>query len=555
MKYLLAVDAPAPELPQVEYVAIFPQLLLIGAAFLLLVISSVIRERLPSQFFAAYTALSGFGALLGSYFLYTAYVEGPDGEAQLRSVFAGALAADHYTYFFALLISVALILSALLAESWLDDHRIQGPEFYVLLMLSAVGAMFMAAANDLIMVFLGLEILSIALYILAGVQGRNERSRESSIKYFVLGSFASAIFLYGIALIYGAVGSTNLSVIATYLSVNVLLERGLLMAGMVLLFVGFAFKVGAAPFHQWTPDVYDGAPTPTTAFMASAAKLAAFAALIRVFIAPFATLQLDWQPIVLAVAVVTLLVGSIVACVQRSVKRMMAYSSISHAGFILLGLQAASQIGVAGALFYLFAYVFMVIGSFAVIMVVTGPGDGDQDLDRYRGLGRNRPLLAMAFTVLLIAQAGVPLTSGFLAKFGIISALVAERSYVVAVFAMIMAAVAAFFYLRIVVVMYGTQPLASDEETIDLGAGTPATTPVPEGGGSTALAARPTTEAGTEVGAEAEENHGMETPAAIGLVIAICVAFTVAMGVLPQDLLNAVGMARESAADLFPVSR
>ncbi len=558
---LAATGANGQELvlPQVEYSAIFPQLLLIGAAFVLLVIASVMKDRLPTQFFAAYTAFAGFGALLATFFLYLE-ARGAEGA---RSVFAGALVRDQYAYFFIFLVAVSVIFAALIAENWLERHRVEGPEFYVLVMLSGAGAMFMAAANDLITVFLGLEILSIALYVLAGFHRRSERSREAAIKYFILGGFSSAMFLYGVALVYGAVGSTNLSTIATFLSNNTLVDTGLLLAGMALLFVGFAFKVGAVPFHQWTPDVYDGAPTPATAFMSAAAKVAAFAALMRVFMATFATLQLDWQPMVLGVAVITLLIGSIVACVQRNVKRMLAYSSISHTGYILLGLQSANSDGIAGALFYLFAYTFMVIGSFAIVMVVTGPGEGDQDLERYRGLGQTRPLLALSFTVLLIAQAGVPLTSGFLAKFGVISAQVENGSYITAVFAMVMAAVAAYFYLRLIVVMYGSQPFGGESENASPAvAPTDSTASVasptqgePSDGaeaGSVALSTRLADDADSAEALASGELQGIPVPVATGVVIAACVLVTLGLGIAPKDLFDGVGMAREAAADLFP---
>src|SRR5205823_5152026 len=246
---------------------------------------------------------------------------------------------------------------------------LEGPEYYVLMLFSASGGMLMASANDLIVVFLGLEILSISLYTLAGWHQRRAGSQEAAIKYFVLGAFSSAFFLYGIALIYGSTGSTNLGDIAEFLRANTV-TNGLLLAGFGLLLVGLGFKVAAVPFHMWTPDVYQGSPTPVTAFMAAAAKAAGFAALLRVFVSTFGANRLDWQPIVWILAVLSLLVGSVLAVVQTDVKRMLAYSSISHAGYILVGLQAASDRGIAGSLFYVLAYTFMVIGSFGVVTLV-----------------------------------------------------------------------------------------------------------------------------------------------------------------------------------------
>src|SRR5204863_3041847 len=245
-----------------------------------------------------------------------------------------------------------------------------------------------------------------------------------------------------------------------FLAENTIFSNGVLLAGMVLLFVGFAFKVAAVPFHTWTPDVYQGSPTPAAGFMAAVAKAAGFAGLLRVFISTFPSLREQWQPIVWTVAVLTLLVGSILALVQSDIKRMLAYSSISHAGYVLIGLQAANKRGVSGSLFYLLAYTFMVLGSFAIVTVVGRRGDANHDLSAYRGLSTRKPLLALVFTILLLAQAGVPFTTGLWAKFYVIAAAVESHSYALAVIAMLAAAISAFFYLRVVVNMY----MSSDEE-------------------------------------------------------------------------------------------
>ena len=276
------------------------------------------------------------------------------------------------------------------------------------------------------------------------------------MKYFVLGAFSSAIFVYGIALTYGATGSTNLGEIAAFLADNVLVHNGVLLAGMGLMLVGFCFKIAAVPFHFWTPDVYQGAPTPATGFMAAIAKAGAFAALLRVFVSSFPTLRDDWQPIVWVIAVLSLCLGAFVAIVQRDVKRMLAYSSINHAGFILLGLQAASTRGIAGSLYYVFTYALMVLGSFAVVALVGRRGDDSHSIDTYRGLARRQPALAVTFAVLLLAQAGSPFTTGFLAKLYVIEAAVSAHSYALAVIAMVSAAAAAYFYLRVVFAMFGT---------------------------------------------------------------------------------------------------
>ena len=327
------------------------------------------------------------------------------------------------------------------------------------MLLSATGAIVMASANDLIVLFLGLETLSIALYVLAATDLRRRESQEAAIKYFVLGGMSSAFLLYGIALVYGATGSTNLVTIEQFLTNNVLLENGLMLAGLALLLVGLGFKVAAVPFHSWVPDVYQGSPTPITGFMASAAKAAAFAALLRVFVVAFETYQYDWTPVVWVLAVLSMVVGSVLAVIQTDVKRMLAYSSISHAGFILVGVQAASAQGTAAALFYLLAYTFMVLGSFAIVALVGPASDGSHDISTFRGLSSRRPALAFTFTVFLLAQAGVPLTSGFFAKFYVHrGGRVDAESYALGVIAMVSAVIAAFLYLRVIVAMYLSEP-------------------------------------------------------------------------------------------------
>lgn len=512
---LAAIDSSNLQMPEIQYSAILPELVLIAGAFLLLLSVSIVRDKASQAIYAWYTAFITVVALATAAFQWND-IGNPVGNPSqnppdpgAHSAFSGAIANDRFSVFVAVVILVALLISTLVSHDWLKKRRIAGPELHVLTMLAAAGAMFMAAANDLIVMFLGLEILSIALYVLAGFNRRSDRSREAALKYLLLGGFSSAIFLYGIALTYGAVGSTNLSNIAIFLSDNVLLDNGLLLAGMVLMVVGLAFKVAAVPFHQWTPDVYEGSPTPITAFMAAAAKAAAFAAFVRLFAGTFFTLQLDWQPLILALAILTLLVGSIVACVQSNTKRMLAYSSVSHAGYVLLGVFVASSTGAAAALYYLLAYAFMATGSFAIVAWIGGQGDDNHGLGAYKGLGRRNPGVALAFSVLLFAQAGVPLTVGFLAKFYVISAVVQAEWYWVGVLAMLAAAVAAFFYLRIVVTMW--LPDTSHEGVT------------------------------REV-----------MPPATWLAVAIALVFTVGLGVAPPFVVDAVSFARDAVVDLFP---
>ena len=461
---VLAQEVGALDKPEIEWSAITPVLLLIGGALVLLTVSALVGRRPPRSTYAVFTVVTCAAAVVASVLLWDRVQDPARGG---YTAMVGALTIDGFSIFFSILIAVSIALAALLADGYLRREGLEGPELYALMLMSGAGGVIMAMANDLIVVFLGLEILSIALYVMAGMHLRRTESQEAAIKYFVLGAFSSAFLLYGIALVYGATGSTNMSDISAFLSGNLLEAEGLLLAGFALLLVGLGFKVAAVPFHVWTPDVYQGAPSPVTAFMASASKAAGFAALLRVFTSTFATHSSDWRPVVWALAVLTLVVGSVLAVVQRDVKRMLAYSSINHAGFVLVAIEANTDRGVAGALFYLLAYAFMVVGSFAVVTLVGRRGDAAHDLDDYRGLSRERPALALAFTVFLLSQAGVPLTSGFFAKFYVIGAAADAESYALAVIAMVTAVVSAFLYLRIIVAMY----FSGDEVEADAATG------------------------------------------------------------------------------------
>jgi NADH-quinone oxidoreductase subunit N len=483
-----AQELPPLAFPDVAYSDIGPIIILVVGAMALLTIASLVRSKPARGFYALFTVCTAAAALVSSAWLWHGLDQEGSGP---RFAFSNMIAVDGFAIFFFVVVSISIVLASLLADGYLRREQLDGPEFYVLALLSGSGGMLMAAANDLIVIFLGLETLSIALFVLAGFHRRRAASGEAAMKYFVLSAFSSAFLLYGIALTYGSTGTTNLAGIAQWLATNVAISNGVLLAGLAFLLVGFGFKVAAVPFHTWTPDVYQGSPTPVTAFMAGASKAAGFAALLRVFFSTFSTLRPDWKPLVWGLAVASLLVGSVLAVVQKDVKRMLAYSSISHAGYILVGLQAANDRGIAGSLFYLLAYTFMVIGSFAIATLVGRRGDEAHDLDSYVGLAKRRPALALGFTVLLMAQAGVPFTSGFLAKFYVISAAVESRSYALALIAMLAAVIAAFFYLRVILTMYSSEE--GDEA--------PARLPIPFGA---------------------------------GLVLVSAVAFTLVAGILPQ---------------------
>jgi NADH-quinone oxidoreductase subunit N len=455
---------------------------------------------------------------------------------------AHAVVMDGFSVLFNILICSAMLLTALVADGYLKREGAQGAEFHVLALVSCSGAMLMGMADDLIIVFLGLEILSIALYVLTAFNHRRLASGEAALKYFILGGFSSAIFVYGIALTYGATGSTNLTQIADFLSKNVVLTNGLLLAGLALMLVGFAFKVAAVPFHMWTPDVYEGAPTPVTGFMSAVAKAGAFAAMLRVLFSSLGVIDADWRPILYGLAVLSLVLGAVLALRQRDIKRMLAYSSINHAGFILLGVQSATSRGVSASLYYLFAYTFMTIGSFAIVSVLGREGDADHDLTRYRGLAQRQPVLALAFAILLLGQAGAPFTTGLWAKLQVVLASVSGGTVPLAVIAMVTAAIAAFFYLRVAVLMYapkgaddeGATPVARHDSGEQIGWATPDGV---SGSISTLNAALILADEAPAETAESEPSV-VPVPALTSLSIGACVAVTVVFGVWPQPVLD-----------------
>jgi NADH-quinone oxidoreductase subunit N len=451
----LPVDPDPIDTPAVDWGAEAPLLVLIGGALVLMLVASFVRSHRSTVLYTVFTCLVGVAAIGAS---VPVWREVQDTDRGPFSTLAGAVGIDGFSVFMTVVLAVAVILSALLTDDYLRREGLEGVEPYVLILLSAAGGVVMAQANDLIVLFLGLEVLSLAVYVLAAIHRRRVTSQEAGIKYFVLGAFSSAFFLYGIALIYGGTGTTNLVEILELFSTNLLTEDGLVLAGLALMLVGLGFKVAAVPFHFWTPDVYQGSPSPIVAWMASGVKVAGFAGLIRVFVLAFDAYSVDWQPMIYVVAVLTLVVGAVLAVVQTDVKRMMAYSSINHAGWVLVGVQAATEQGVEAALFYLATYTFLIAGTFGVITLVGRRGDGHHNLDDYRGLGRSRPGLALLMAVFLFAQAGVPLTSGFFAKFYVITAAVDAGSTSLAVIAMISSVISAFLYLRITVSLYMGDP-------------------------------------------------------------------------------------------------
>jgi len=453
--------------PSIDWYALSPLLILLGGALLLLVAGALL-PRWPRGLYAFVCASTAGAALVMSMVLWDDVTD-----QGARTLAASAVSLDGFAMFASIAICVAVILTSLVTDDYLRRENLDGPEIYGLYLTAAIGGIVMASANDLLVMFLGLEVLSISLYVLAAGHRRRLESQESGLKYFVLGGFSSAFFLYGVALIYGVAGSTNFSEIVGAFNASVQANRtdALALAGVALLLVGLAFKVAAVPFHFWTPDVYQGAPTPVTGFMASVGKTAAFAGMLRVLVFALPHWRNDWRPAVWVLAAVSLVVGSLLAVVQTDVKRMLAFSSISHAGFILVAVEAAAHtagqpgynLGVSYALLYLLLYSVLVAGTFAVVSLVGRTGDGQTALGAFRGLGRSHPALALGMTVLLLAQAGVPLTSGFIAKFGVITAAVKQHSYAIAIIAMVASVIAAYLYLRIMISMWVSEPEAGDD--------------------------------------------------------------------------------------------
>jgi NADH-quinone oxidoreductase subunit N len=475
---LLAADTIPT--PSISYSGLLPVLIVLGAACVGVLIEAFLPEE---SRWAAQTgvALAGLIAALVAVVVVA-------GKNELTA--NGAIAIDGPALFLqGTLLVLGLMSTLLLAERSVDvgggafvaqaavvagsarDRRLLTAtriqtELFPLATFALSGMMVFVAANNLLVMFVALEVLSLPLYLLCGLARRRRLlSQEAAVKYFLLGAFASAFFLYGLALLYGYAGSVDLPQILRATSSS---EHSdiLLFLGLALLLIGLLFKAGAAPFHAWTPDVYQGAPTPVTALMASCTKVAAFGAILRVLYVAFTTTRWDWRPIIWAVAIVTMAVGAILGLTQTDVKRMLAYSSIAHAGFLLVGLISLDQQGLSGTMFYLLTYGFTTVGAFAVVTLVRDADGEASHLSQWSGLAKRSPLLAAVFTLFLLALAGIPLTSGFTGKFVIFRAGYPVAAPLV-VIALVASAVAAFFYLRIVVLMYFSEP-AEDGPTIAL---------------------------------------------------------------------------------------
>ncbi|MBM4439265.1 MAG: NADH-quinone oxidoreductase subunit N [Candidatus Rokubacteria bacterium] len=431
--------------PPVNLGALAPVLVLLGAALLVLML-----DMLPPRHEKTHLAVVSLAGVIGA--LLVALTRwGRDARG-----FHDMVVLDDYALFVDVVIAYAAALVILLSMDYLRRAGVQSGEYYALVLFSASGMMLMASANDLVVVFLALELTSLCLYVLAGLFKQRLESGEASMKYFLLGAFASSFLLYGIALTYGATGSTNFVKIAAAAATTG--QSPLFLVGVALMLVGFGFKISAAPFHMWAPDVYHGAPTSVTALIATGSKVAAFAVLMRLLLGAIHGAQPDWTPLLWALAAVTMTLGNVVAITQSNLKRMLAYSSVAHVGYMMVGLVAGGAEGAGAVLFYLFAYTFTTIGTFGVLTLCERSGEEAVEVEDYAGLGRRHPVLAGALTLFLLSLIGIPPLAGFVGKFYLFGAAVQGGHLWLAIVAVLNSAVAAYYYLRVIVFMYMREP-------------------------------------------------------------------------------------------------
>lgn len=438
-----------PAFPDISWAALLPLLLTSSLGIVVLLAGLFVEDDET----LGWLTLAG---LAGSTVLTVILV------GQKVSSFKGTFALDGYALFFDLLFLVAGMLVVLMSMNFLEETGIPPGEYYALLTFAIAGMIVMASATDLIVIFLGLEVMSLSVYILAGAWRTQTRSNEAALKYFLLGAFATGFLLYGIALIYGTTGAFRLDVIAE--RIPGVEQRPLLLAGVALLIIAFGFKVAAVPFHMWTPDVYEGAPTSVSALMAVAVKAAGFAAFARVLLHGLAGLHAEVAMALATIAVATMTVGNVLALAQRSVKRMLAYSSIAHAGYILVALAAGGAGGGAAAMFYLLVYSFMTLGAFGVVIALGRAGEPHETLDDYAGLGWRRPILGVTMSVFMLSLTGIPPLAGFAGKLYVFSAAVREGWVTLAVLGVINSAISAGYYLRVLIAMYMTPETAEAHE-------------------------------------------------------------------------------------------
>jgi len=459
----------------INFMLILPELIIGFAAVVVMLVDAFARPR--QRWLTGSLALTGLvAAAVASVWMWLAWA-GTGTPLTSGGTFNGMIVLDGLRLSFTLIFLLVSALTILISMVWVEGEDLPAGEFHSLLLFATAGMMLMASGGDLVIIFLGLEILSIATYVMAGFRRTDLRSNESSLKYFILGSFSSAFLLYGIALIYGATategglpGTTNIAEIA--LRINDSIYPPLLFAGAAMLLVGFGFKVATAPFHIWTPDVYEGAPTPVTAFMAAGPKAAGFASFLRVFVFGFpfvataastsGLVHAAWLNVLLVMAILTMTVGNVVAIVQNNVKRMLAYSSIAHAGYALVGFIGAGatsdaeqrSAALAAVAFYMLTYAVMTVGAFCVVTLISRSNDRRTEVEDYNGIGFSAPTLAFALSLFLLSLLGMPLTAGFMGKIMVFRAALNEGYYGLVVIAVLNTAISAYYYLRLIIVMF-----------------------------------------------------------------------------------------------------
>jgi len=430
-----------------DLILLIPQFVLIIAAMALM----LLEPFTPAAHKSRMARIAVLAAAVAAFSLGSQWSDQP------RTILNGMFTVDNFSIFFQWLFLVILAISALISMKFNEREDINRGEYYSLLLFATSGMCLMVASSDLILTFIGIEILSIATYVLAGFKRNDIRSNESSLKYFLLGSFATAFLLYGIALIFGSTGSTNYQTIRDLASMQGGFQNTTLI-GMGLLLVGFGFKIALVPFHSWAPDVYEGAPTPVTAFMTVGPKAAGFAALIRILVEAVPFLADQWSAILWLLSILTMILGNVVAVLQTNVKRMLAYSAIAHAGYILVGIVTKSDSGYSAVLFYLVVYTIMNLVAFSVILSLSGTGDSRVRLNDYAGMARKSPFAAAALSLALISLAGIPLTGGFIGKFYLFSAAIRNGYVGLAIIGVLSSVVSVFYYFRLLVYMYMKEP-------------------------------------------------------------------------------------------------
>ncbi len=435
------------EIPSLNWVSIAPHLALAGGGLLLLAVAVTrLRRNVTACVTLALATLAvGFVLAVRSW-------------SHSATGFAGMVSLDTFGISFTFIFLAAAALTILLSLNHLERGYLLYADYLALILFATLGMMLLASATNLVMVFVGLETLSVSLYVLAGQRRSQLHSLEAALKYFVLGAFATGFFLYGVALVYGSTGSLDLESISQFIRGGDGRAGALFGFGLLMLLVGFGFKIALVPFHMWTPDVYQGAPAPVSGFMATGSKAAAFAALTRVLLGAVGQDAANWAGLLWILAVLTMTVGNVIAVVQDNVKRMLAYSSIAHAGYILVGIVAANELTSSSVLFYLLVYAFMNIGAFGVLSALSDREGEVQDIARMAGLGYRKPLLGVAMAVFMFALAGIPPTAGFMAKFYVFSAALKSGYLWLVIIGVVNSMISVYYYLRVVVYMYMREP-------------------------------------------------------------------------------------------------